>query len=81
MVAVVALGRKFGHDALCAAIGTAVSLGTCGVAAVCYLLTETALQQSMPPAIDVGALSRYNRPMPTMAEYAVLLSGPCAGTP
>ena len=80
MVAVVTLGREFGHDALRAAISTAVSLGACDVAAVRYLLTETALHKGMPPAIDVGALSRYDRPMPTMAEYDVLLSGPCAGT-
>ena len=80
MVAVVALGRQFGHDALRAAIGTAVSLGACDVAAVRYLLTEAVLHKGMPPAIDVGALSRYDQPMPTMAEYDVLLSGPCAGT-
>ena len=77
MVAVVALGREFGHDALRAAVGTAVSLGACDVAAVRYLLTETALHKGPPPAIDVGALSRYDRPMPTMD---VLLSGPCAGS-
>ena len=63
MVAVVALGREFGHDALRAAISTAVSLGACDVAAVRYLLTETALHKGMPPAIDVGVLSRYDRPM------------------
>ena len=55
MVAVVALGREFGHDALRAAISTAVSLGACDVAAVRYLLTETALHKGPPPAIDVGA--------------------------
>jgi transposase len=79
MVAVVSLGREFGHDQLRAAITTAVSLGACDVAAVRYLLTEAALHKGRPYAIDVGALSRYDRPMPTMAEYDALLLAPCAG--
>ncbi len=79
MVAVVALGREFGHDQLRAAITTAVSLGACDVAAVRYLLTEAGLHKGRSHAIDVGELARYDRPMPTMAEYDVLLRGPCAG--
>jgi transposase len=80
MVAVVALGREFGHDKLHAAIATAVSLGACDVAAVRYLLTEAGLHKDRPQIIDVGDLARYDRPLPTMAEYDVLLSGPCLGT-
>jgi hypothetical protein len=80
MVAVVVLGREFGHDALRAAITTAVSLGACDVAAVRYLLTEAGLRKNRPEAIDVGELARYDRPLPTTAEYDVLLSGPCAGS-
>ena len=80
MVAVVLLGREFGHDKLRAAITTAVSLGACDVAAVRYLLTEAGLHKGQPYAIDVGELARYDRPMPTMAEYDVLLSAPCVGT-
>ena len=90
MVAVVALGREFGHDLglaglgpdrLRAAVAQAVSLGACDAAAVRYLLTETALHKARPDPVDVGALARYDRPMPTVADYDVLLlSGPCAGT-
>jgi hypothetical protein len=80
MVAVVMLGREFGHDALRVAIATAVSLGACDVAAVRYLLTEAGLRKGEPGAIDVGELARYDRPLPTVAEYDVLLSGACAGT-
>ena len=80
MVEVVRLGREFGHDKLRIAITTAVSLGACDVAAVRYLLTEAALHRERPGAIDVGELSRYDRPMPTLAEYDVLLSGVAAGT-
>ena len=80
MVAVVTLGREFGHDKLRTAITTAVSLGACDVEAVRYLLTEARLHKGRGYAVDVGALARYDRPMPTMAEYDVLLSAPCAGT-
>jgi hypothetical protein len=62
------------------AIATAVSLGACDVAAVRYLLTEAGLRKGEPHAIDVGELACYDRPLPTMAEYDVLLSGACAGT-
>jgi len=79
-VAVVSLGREFGHDKLRAAITTAVSLGACDVAAVRYLLTEAGLHKGQAYAVDVGELARYDRPRPTMAEYDVLLSAPCVGT-
>jgi hypothetical protein len=68
MVEVVRLGWEFDHDKLHIAITTAVSLGACDVAAVRYLLTEAALHKERSGAIDVGALARYDRPMPTLAE-------------
>jgi hypothetical protein len=74
MVAVAALGREFGHDRLHAAITSAVSLGACDVAAVRYLLTASALRKATPELIDVGELARYDRPMPTLADYDELLS-------
>jgi hypothetical protein len=45
-----------------------------------YLLTEAGLHKGQSYTIDVGELARYDRPMPTMAEYDALLSGPCVGT-
>jgi hypothetical protein len=71
---VVTLGREFGHEALRAAVASAVSLGACDVGAVRYLLTARALQKSSPALVDVGALVRFDRPMPTLAEYDTLLS-------
>ena len=50
------------------------------LAAVRYLLTEAGLHKGQAHVIDVGELARYDRPMPTLAEYDVLLSGPCLGT-
>ena len=81
MVAVLMLGREFGHVRLRTAIATAVSLGVCDVAAVRYLLTEAGLHKTQPDPVDVGELARYDRPMPTTADYDVLLlSSSCAGT-
>jgi len=80
MVAVLALGHEFGHDQLRAAVAAAVSLGAGDVAAVRYLLTEAKLHKARPEPIDVGALARYDRPIPSMADYDTLLvSMPCAG--
>jgi hypothetical protein len=45
-----------------------------------YLLTEAGLQKARPEPVDVGALARYDRPLPNLADYDTLLSGPCAGT-
>ena len=81
MVAVLALGREFGQDQLRAAVAAAVSLGAGDVAAVRYLLTEAGLRKARAEPIDVGALARYDRPMPGMADYDTLLvSTPCAGS-
>ncbi len=81
MVAVLALGREFGHDHLRTAVATTVSLGACDVAAVRYLLTEAGLHKARPEPVDVGALARYDRPLPNLADYDTLLvSTPCAGT-
>jgi len=81
MVAVLTLGRGFGHDQLRAAVAAAVSLGAGDVAAVRYLLTEAGLRKAGSEPIDVGALARYDRPKPGMADYDTLLvSTPCAGS-
>jgi transposase len=80
MVAVLALGREFGHDRLQTAVAATVALGACDVAAVRYLLTEAGLHKARPAPVDVGALARYDRPLPDLADYDTLLSGPCAGT-
>ena len=81
MVAVLVLGREFGHDRLRAAITATVSLGACDVAAVRYLLIEASLQRAPAAPIDVGELARYDRPLPSVADYdTLLLSTPCAGT-
>jgi len=80
MVAVLTLGREFGHDRLRTAVASTVSLGACDVAAVRYLLTEAALHKARAGPVDVGTLARYDRPLPDLADYDTLLAGACAGT-
>jgi len=80
MVAVLALGREFGHDRLRTAVASTVSLGACDVAAVRYLLTEAGLHKPHPDPIDVGELARYDRPTPSLVDYDTLLLGPCVGS-
>lgn len=81
MVAVLMLGREFGEERLRAAIASAVSLGASDAAAVRYLLGDAGLHKARPAPVDVGELARYDRPVPSVADYdTLLLSGPCAGT-
>jgi hypothetical protein len=79
MISVLLLGREFDHARLRAAIFTTVSLGACDVAAVRYLLTEARLHKGRPEPIDVGELARFDRPMPSVADYDTLLTVPCQG--
>jgi transposase len=80
MVAVLVLGREFGEDRLRAAIASAVALGASDVAAVRYLLGEAELHKARPAAVEVGDLARYDRPMPSVADYDALLpSSLCTG--
>jgi len=37
------------------------------------------LHKAQPAPIDVGTLARYDRPLPDLADYDMLLSAPCAG--
>jgi hypothetical protein len=46
----------------------------------CVTVKTNAYSVPIKASIDVGELARYDRPMPTMADYDLLLSGPCAGT-
>ena len=75
MVAVVMLGREFGHERLQGAVVQAVLLGASDAAAVRCLSTEAGLHKASPGLVDVGLidvglvdvglLARYDRPMPT----------------
>lgn len=75
MVAVVRMGREFGYAKLEASVGQALELGSTDTAAIRHLLMSDQLQHAAGVPVEIGALSAYERPLPTMAQYDQLLSG------
>ncbi len=57
------------------AIESAMDLGCPHLAAVQYLVTADRLARRVPEMVDIGLLDRYERPMPVMTGYDMLLSG------
>ena len=79
MVAVIRMGREFGHAKLEATVVEALELGCTDVAAIRHLLMSdrSVATHAARETIEIGALAAYERPLPTMIEYNQLLS---AGT-
>ena len=73
MIELIRLGRVHGYDKLRQAIESTLDMGSCDVAAVRYLLTADELDRIPQDPIDVGALCRYERPLPVLNDYDRLL--------
>ena len=56
-----------------ARIEKALTLGCADTSAVRYLLHEDGLVRSPAEAVDLGDLRRYDRPLPTLGAYDLLL--------
>lgn len=80
MIEILMLGREYGWNRLEGAVGQALELHCFDVDAV-RLLARTAAgeaRKSVEP-VQIGALSRYDRPQPEMRDYDRLLQTlPCA---
>ncbi len=74
MVTLIRMGREFGYEKLATAVERALHLGCGDVAAIRHLLMSDQLQHTIGEAIEIGALSAYERPLPTMIEYDQLFS-------
>jgi transposase len=74
MIELLQAGRRLGYGYLTAAIETAVKLNCADAAAVHYLLNHVDSNRPSPPALDVGALARYERPLPDLSAYNQLLT-------
>lgn len=74
MVGVIRMGREFGYAKLEASVAQALEWGSTDVAAIRHLLMTDQLQHGVRETVEIGALTTYERPMPTMAEYSQLLS-------
>ena len=70
MIDVLLLGREYGAARLRQAVGQALELGCSNVGSVRYLLNGTN-QEQRPAAevVDIGVLSRYDRPQPSLEDY------------
>jgi hypothetical protein len=75
MVELIRIGREFGYEKLTTAVEQALDLGCGDVAAIRHLLMSDQLQHTVGETIEIGALSAYESPLPTMIEYDRLFSG------
>ena len=74
MIELLLEGKIHGYDRLRDAIDWALMLGSCDPGAVRYLLTACNLQRPHREPLDVGGLSRYERPLPVLSGYDAFLS-------
>jgi hypothetical protein len=73
MIELLSLGTAEGWDRLRAAVEQALSLGCHDVAAIRHLLVAGRLAKPAVAAMEIGVLTRYERPQPTMSSYDQLL--------
>jgi hypothetical protein len=74
MIQLLQLGREHGFARLRVAIEAALDLGCTDAAAVRHLVAAETLQHQRPaPLLDLGALSRDERPLPEVHAYDHLL--------
>jgi len=76
MIELLQLGRRHGWRELQAAVEQALALGCADAAAVGHLLAAPALGKRPAPAIELGALADYERPLPSVTDYDQLLPRP-----
>ncbi len=74
MIELLALGKRHGWDRLKKAIEESLALGCTDAAAVRHLVTANELVRSRPESVEMSGLERYDRPLPQMNEYDLLLS-------
>jgi transposase len=76
MIGLLQLGRAHGQLALRGAIEAALVLGCTDEAAVRHLVTAQRLERARPETVEVGVLTQFERPLPTVGEYDQLLLAP-----
>jgi len=75
MIDILLLGRAHGYGPVRQAIEKALALGCCDVSAVCLLLQAVQAEpRRAAEPVEIGALSSYDRPQPTTANYDQLLA-------
>jgi len=74
MVEVLSLIKQHGHERLRAAVQKALALGCSDAAAIRHLVETADLTRAPSTIVELGALSRFERPLPVMTDYDGLLS-------
>ena len=74
MIELLEAGPRAGWEPLRAAVEQALSLGCHDVAAIRHLLVAGQLMKPAVAAIEIGVLSRYERPQPVLSGYDELLT-------
>lgn len=75
MIEVLLLHRRHPRTVVQHAVEAALKLGACDPRAVALLCRHSSDQRAIPEPIDVGSLARYDRAMPILADYDLLLEG------
>jgi hypothetical protein len=73
MIELLTLGKRHGWDRLKQAVEESLALGCTDAAAVRHLVTAPELVRSHPEPCECSGLERYDRPLPEMHEYDLLL--------
>jgi transposase len=78
MIQVLSLIKPHGHQRVRSAIEEALSLGCSDAAAIRHLIETADLVRARSAMLELGELSRFERPLPVMADYDRLLGGEAA---
>jgi transposase len=73
MIQVLSLIKRHGHERVRAAVDEALTLGCADAAAVRHLVEAAGLNHAREAMIELGELSRFERPAPVMTDYDGLL--------
>ncbi|MGO9268147.1 MAG: IS21/IS408/IS1162 family transposase [Candidatus Binataceae bacterium] len=73
MIQVLSLIKLYGHERVRAAVDEAVTLGCADAVAIRHLAGAAELAHARSTLIEVGALSRFERPLPVLTAYDGLL--------
>jgi hypothetical protein len=73
MIQVISLVKQHGHERLRAAVENSLALGCSDAAAIRHLVGAADLAHARSAIIEVGELSRFERPLPVMTDYDRLL--------
>jgi hypothetical protein len=78
MIQVLSLIKQHGHQRVRSAIEESLSLGCWDAAAIRHLAQAADLVHARSTIVELGALSRFERPFPVMTAYDRLLGGEVA---